>query len=444
MSQSEEISEPYSLKKRFWMFIAPLLALILVTSVSFSVIGEHTLVESVYLKVAQQRAEYIVRAAEREAPTAWARVTSLSSAEAIPLPEELSAIRQAIAGTMFDSRVRKLKIYDRGGRLIFNTEGEDLGTIERGPTLSRLLETKAPQITEKKTPEGTLYEIYVWMPDDAGDIQIILELYESAEYIDALIFGNLAVTVVVPVCLVLGLAVILWHMVRLAQADIDQRQSALIDLKDRLARLVSSHAMGAARRAVAEGAFSSAVLDGTLYHSDVRDFTQFSEDTRPEEVVVFLNRIMGIQIHLIRDYGGDVDKMIGDALLALFEGPDRATRAIACAQAIQQRIAEEPDLPRGIGIGVHDGHVISGAVGPEERQDFTILGDAVNVAARLSDLAAAGEVCADTRTLARAGHPDGFGDMAELTVKGRREPLRVRRWRGKAHAVAGSEPALLA
>jgi len=421
-------TQPYPLMGRFRRYILPTLALLLVTSVLLTVWGGRELVEAVYLQVAQQRADFIVRAAERRAPESWFRLKSLSGADAVPAPADLNDFEQAIDNALVDSRIKKLKIYDSGGRLIFNTEDKDLGTIERGPALSTLLESGAPQIVFKDGPEGALYELYVWLPDDAGDIQTVLEMYEPVEYLNALMLTNLTSQVALPVVLVLGLTVVLWRMLSLAQADIDLRERALAGLRDRMSRLLSSHAVGAVQRAVADGGFRSTVMDATLFYSDVRNFTSFCEDSPPRDVVAFLNRVMTIQIRLIQDHGGDVDKMIGDAVLAVFEGPDRTAKAIACAQAIQTRMAEERDLPRGIGIGVHDGHVISGVVGPEERQDFTVVGDAVNVAARMCSLAGSGEVYADTVTLARAGHPDGFTSAEDVQVKGREEPLRVRRW----------------
>jgi len=421
-------TRPYPLMGRFRRYILPTLALLLVTSVMLTVWGGRELVEAVYLQVAQQRADFIVRAAERRAPESWSRLTRLTGADAVPSPADLADFQQAIDNALVDSRVKKLKIYDSGGRMIFNTEGKDLGSIERGPALSRLLESGEPQILFKEGSEGALYELYVWLPDAAGNIQIVLELYEPVEYLDALMVTNLTAQVALPAALVLGLTVILWRILSLAQADIDLRQRALASLHDRLSRLLSSHAVGAAQRAVADGGFRSTVMDAALFYSDVRNFTSFCEDAPPRDVVAFLNRVMTIQIRLIQDHGGDVDKMIGDAVLAVFEGPDRTAKAIACAQAIQTRMAKEQDLPRAIGIGVHDGHVISGVVGPEERQDFTVVGDAVNVAARMCSLAGAGEVYADAVTLARAGHPDGFTAAEDVQVKGREEPLRVRRW----------------
>lgn len=420
---------PFPLRQRFRRRALPVLAVLLVASVALSLVGGRRLVEDVYLEVAQQRADAIARSAEREAPGAWARLMSLSGADGLPRPEALADLQAAVSRALADSRLEKLKIYDRSGRLIFNTEGTDLGQVERSAAMRALLEDLKPQIVLKNDGAVPLYELYVWWRKADGVPHLIMELYEPVAYLDSLIWRHLAVQVTVPATLVLGLILLLWRMVDHAQSDIDRRTQALAGVKDRLSRLVSGHAVGAARQALEEGRIASRAVDATLYHADVRRFTSFAEETPPERVVAFLNRIMAVQVRLVREHGGDVDKMIGDALLAVFEGPDRAARAVSCAQAVQAALAAEADLPRRLGIGLYDGFVISGVVGPEERQDFTVIGDAVNVAARLCGLAAEGEVVVDTRTLARAGHPAGFAESEDLQVKGRSEPMRVRRWR---------------
>lgn len=427
---------PFPLRQRFLRHALPVLLLLLAASVGLSLIGGRTLVEGVYLEVARQRAEAIASAAQRQAPEAWNQLTTLSGADALPSPKDMSALHEAIGDALADSRLEKLKIYDRQGRLIFNTEGIDLGQVERSPTMQALLRSAEPQILLKENGDAPLYELYVWWRTTDGIPHLIIEMYEPVAYLDSQIWRHVALQVLIPAALVLGLILLLWRMVDRAQSEIDARTRALAGVKDHLARLVSGQAVGAARRALKDGAISSRIIDVTLYHGDVRRFTSYAEETRPEEVVAFLNRIMAVQIRLIRAYGGDVDKMIGDALLAVFDGPDRATRAVACAQAVQQALSEETALPRGLGIGLHDGFVISGVIGPEERQDFTVIGDAVNVSARLCGLAAEGEVVADTRTLARAGHPDGFAAPEALHVKGRREPLHIRRWQQPAKATA--------
>ena len=159
-----------------------------------------------------------------------------------------------------------------------------------------------------------------------------------------------------------------------------------------------------------------------LLYSDVRDFTGFAEAETPEAVVSYLNRLMTLQVEAVRAHDGDVDKMIGDALLARFDGPDAGRRAIDAAKDLLNRVDAEA-LPRGVGVGVYEGVVISGAVGARNRRDFTVIGDAVNVSARLCSAAAAGELVSDT---ALAG--TDFGPAETLQVKGRQGGLEVRRW----------------
>ena len=105
------------------------------------------------------------------------------------------------------------------------------------------------------------------------------------------------------------------------------------------------------------------------------------------------------------------------------------------ARAVLETLAAQDGQPRGIGIGLHDCRVIAGAVGPPERQDFTVIGDGVNVAARMSTVAHTLETVTDFGTFSPAGRPEGFTAPEGLEVKGRSEALRVRRWRPESVAV---------
>ena len=134
---------------------------------------------------------------------------------------------------------------------------------------------------------------------------------------------------------------------------------------------------------------SSLVLGGerrycTFLFTDVRGFTALSEKLEPEEVTEIMNKALTIQADTVKKYDGMVDKYIGDAMMAIFNAPidlpGHETSAVLCAKEIQDKI-KMADLD--IGIGVNSGYAVIGNMGSETRFDYTAIGDAVNLAARL-------------------------------------------------------------
>jgi adenylate cyclase len=134
-----------------------------------------------------------------------------------------------------------------------------------------------------------------------------------------------------------------------------------------------------------------------------------------------------------------LDKFAGDAVMAVFGAPrpaaDHARRALGCAAAMQRRQlalnneAEQPDLPRfQIGIGVNTGTVIAGTLGGAGRLDYTVLGDAVNVAQRLQGEAGGGEILASAVTVRQCG-TDQAEPIGLKQLKGRQESVEVYRIR---------------
>ena len=136
---------------------------------------------------------------------------------------------------------------------------------------------------------------------------------------------------------------------------------------------------------------SSLVLGGerrycTFLFTDVRGFTAMSEKLEPEQVTEIMNQALTIQADTVKKYDGMVDKYIGDAMMAIFNAPidlpGHETSAVLCAKEIQDKI-KMADLDVEIGIGVNSGYAVIGNMGSETRFDYTAIGDAVNLAARL-------------------------------------------------------------
>ncbi|RYZ95843.1 MAG: adenylate/guanylate cyclase domain-containing protein, partial [Proteobacteria bacterium] len=132
----------------------------------------------------------------------------------------------------------------------------------------------------------------------------------------------------------------------------------------------------------------------TILFSDLRDFTKFSEGHSPEEVVAMLNEYFEVMVSCIERHEGRVNKFIGDAIMAMWGAPDSTGNdealALSCALEMRveleklnkQRIARN-QAPIKIGIGIHVGEVLAGTIGSKSRLEYTVIGDAVNLASRL-------------------------------------------------------------
>jgi adenylate cyclase len=133
----------------------------------------------------------------------------------------------------------------------------------------------------------------------------------------------------------------------------------------------------------------------TVLFADIKAFTSLSEKLDPAAVVEVLNHYFSIMVDLVFEHQGTLDKFLGDGLLAFFGAPlpvpRAASQAVACAIAMQQRMRAMQELGstpiQGMRIGVNTGEAIIGNIGSERRMDFTVIGDVVNVAARLLEVA---------------------------------------------------------
>ena len=182
---------------------------------------------------------------------------------------------------------------------------------------------------------------------------------------------------------------------------------------------------------------SSLVLGGerrycTFLFTDVRGFTALSERLEPEEVTEIMNKALTIQADTVKKYDGMVDKYIGDAMMAIFNAPmdtpGHETSAVLCAMEIQDKI-KMADLDVEIGIGVNSGYAVIGNMGSETRFDYTAIGDAVNLAARLeSSTKDVGEdivIGYDTISANSFNNEIMLKELDSIFVKGKEKPIKI-------------------
>lgn len=135
----------------------------------------------------------------------------------------------------------------------------------------------------------------------------------------------------------------------------------------------------------------------TVLFSDIRNFTRISEENTADSVVELLNKYFNMMVSIIKKHGGTIDKFIGDAILAVFGAPtsypDNTVRAVKSAIEMVEALPHlntdglwMPDSGFDIGIGIHAGEVIVGNIGSQEKSEYTVIGDTVNLASRIEGL----------------------------------------------------------
>ena len=182
---------------------------------------------------------------------------------------------------------------------------------------------------------------------------------------------------------------------------------------------------------------SSLVLGGerrycTFLFSDVRGFTAMSEKLEPEEVTKIMNKALTIQADAVKKHGGMVDKYIGDAMMAIFNAPidlpNHQTVAVLCAEEIQNNI-KKANLGIEIGLGVNTGYAVVGNMGSNTRFDYSAIGDAVNLAARLeSSTKDVGEdivIGYDTISASSFSDQIMLKELDSIFVKGKEKPIKI-------------------
>ena len=177
----------------------------------------------------------------------------------------------------------------------------------------------------------------------------------------------------------------------------------------------------------------------TVLFSDIRGFTNFSEKHQPEEVVSLLNEYLGAMTQIVFEHDGTLDKFVGDAIMALWGAPvgqpDHAERACRCAvdmitklKELQNKWAAEGKYAIDIGIGINTGDMVVGNMGAEgKKMDYTVIGDNVNLGARLESLTRKynNHIIISEYTYAKVKDIVKVNELGSVTVKGKEQPVVV-------------------
>jgi class 3 adenylate cyclase len=182
----------------------------------------------------------------------------------------------------------------------------------------------------------------------------------------------------------------------------------------------------------------------TVVFADISGFTALSEQLDPEEVRGLMNECFDRLVPVIERYGGTIDKFIGDEIMALFGAPvaleDHAEQALLAALDMTgtlQSLSESRRIDLQLHFGINTGVVIAGGIGSSGRQDYSVMGDAVNLAARLEDLSKGGQILVGPTTHRLCSPLFDFEPLPPVRVKGKAEPVAVFRLIGRKQG-AGS------
>ncbi|MBI5496145.1 MAG: adenylate/guanylate cyclase domain-containing protein [Deltaproteobacteria bacterium] len=222
--------------------------------------------------------------------------------------------------------------------------------------------------------------------------------------------------------------------------ELRKRIDATIALLDERARIVSTFGQYISPAVVdrllrSDVSAATELRAVTVMFLDIRSFTRFSEKKSPDEVVAYLNRLFGFMVECVNRNSGVINKFLGDGFMAIFgapfsEGRDNINAANAAREILTELTAQNSrgDIPATrVGIGIHSGLAVVGTIGSAERKEYTVIGDAVNLASRVeglnkefnSSLLVTEQVYRDVR----AHHPGEA--LPPVKVKGRDEDVQL-------------------
>ncbi|QAT85409.1 FHA domain-containing protein [Corallococcus sp. CA054B] len=233
-----------------------------------------------------------------------------------------------------------------------------------------------------------------------------------------------------------------------AQAGIALENAALAEqirneavTRAELSRFLSKAVADAVINGGTEDLRQSRLAEVSCLFADIRGFTTLAESDSPQEVVSMLNSFFTAMADVVFRYEGNLDKFIGDCVMAVWgppsSHPDDPARALRAALEMQDAVTElnrqrvlDGKKPIEVGIGVNTGQAVVGYMGSAERHEFTAIGDTVNTASRLCGIAKSGEVLASEATVRKSGPGFDVEELPVLQVKGKEKGVQTFRVHG--------------
>jgi len=168
----------------------------------------------------------------------------------------------------------------------------------------------------------------------------------------------------------------------------------------------------------------------TILFMDIVGFTGLSERLKPEKVVEMLNVYFTRTARVVQKNSGDIDKFLGDGVMAIFKDPPDAVNAAKDMipeglNELNRLLADRRLNPINLRIGINTGNLIQGNIGSEDRRDWTVVGDVVNTAYRIEEAAEPGHILISENTVKSLQAPKNYRFIKELFLKGKSKPIRV-------------------
>jgi len=206
------------------------------------------------------------------------------------------------------------------------------------------------------------------------------------------------------------------------------------DLKNRLSRYVGNNLVEKLMNSKGGGLLDTERREVTVLFADIRSFTTMAESMSAEEVVRMLNQYFSVMVDIVFKNNGLLDKFVGDQLIAVFGLVDASGKAAenAIRTAIEMQAATKEMMKKRLqaglelfeaGIGINTGNAIIGNIGSANRMDYTVIGDCVNVAARLEEMAMGGEIIIGEQTFLKNTGEFTIESRGEVYVKNKMEPV---------------------